>query len=264
MSLTIQKANFWKRISAFLFDFILTVMLAVGIATIFSAAFNYDSYNQKASEYYAYHEQVIETQFGVDFDVLESEEEYEKLTEDQKENYQNAVEAFNKALSEDTRVAAVYKKMLVLSLAIVSLSLFLSILGLQFIVPLLLKDGRTLGKKIFGLSVVRSNCVKVSNPILFIRAMLGVYTIETMFPVSIIILIYFGVMGIVGTITVALLLLLQIGVLIASRYRSAIHDLLTDTVVVDYASQRTFRTQEDLLAYKQRLHEEEVAQKEYS
>ncbi len=266
MSLSIQKANFWKRISAFLFDFIITVMLTVGLATVVSAVVGYDKQNAKLEARYAYFEQTIEEkyqEYGVDFDILENQEEYNKLTEEQKQRYEAAVEDFNEALTGDAEAQDIYQSLFSLSLLIVGVSLLLAILIVQFIVPLFFKNGQTLGKKIFGLAVMRSNCVKLTNPILFIRSILGVYTIDTMFPISLLIMIYFGLLGIVGTVTIGLLLLLQIGVLLGSKYRSSIHDLLSDTIVVDMASQRIFATQEEMLAYKKQLHEEEVARKDY-
>ncbi len=253
MSLSIQKANFWKRISAYLFDLILTVMLTVGIAALLSAALGYGKQNDRLEAYY----QEYETTYGVDFDI--TEEEKAQLSEEEKATYQAATDAF----LADERVGNIYEKMFFLTLVIVSLSVLLAILTVQFIAPLFFHNGQTLGKKIFGLAVMRSNCVKLSNPVLFIRSILGMYTIETMFPLVLLIMIYFGFMGGAGTLTIGLLLLLQLGVLIGTKYRSSIHDLLSDTIVVDMASQRIFDTQEAMLAYKKELHEQEVAQKEY-
>ena len=57
---------------------------------------------------------------------------------------------------------------------------------------------------------------------------------------------------------VCLLFVLQIGVMIATKTNSSIHDLLSDTVVVDFACQQIFDTEEELIAYKQAQHEKEV------
>ncbi len=253
MALSIQKANFWKRISAYLFDTIVTLMIAVGIAALLSVALKYDKLSNELNVYYTEYE----TQYGVDFDA--TQEELNELTEEQKANYDAAVKAF----AQDDRVLKVYQKAFFLSLVIVSISLLLAIVVVHFIPPLFFKNGQTLGKKIFGIGVMRSNCVKVSNPVLFIRAIFGLYAIETIFPIALLLMISFGMLGSVGAITVLLLCGLQIGVLVASKHNAAIHDLLTDTVVVDIASQRIFQTQEEMLAFKQAEHAEEVAKKEY-
>ena len=98
---------------------------------------------------------------------------------------------------------------------------------------------------------MRSNCVKISNPVLFIRSILGLYVMETMAPILFLYMTIFGALGIVGLITIGGIFILQIGVMIATPTNSCIHDLLSDTVVVDMASQQIFDTQEDLIAYKE-------------
>ena len=234
--LTLQKANFWKRISAYLFDIILTVTLAIGFASLLSAVVGYDKHQEQLQNYYEYYEQT----YGVDFDI--SEEDYNKLTEDEKLKYETAADA----LEKDENVLATYSVIVSLSLVILSFSVLLGILSIYFIVPLFFKNGQTLGKKIFGLAIVRSNLVKVSNPVLFARTLFGMYAIETMFPLFLLAMLYFNLMGGVALITIGLLFVLQVAVLIVSKNNSSIHDLLSDTVVVEFASQRIFETQEAL------------------
>ncbi len=85
---------------------------------------------------------------------------------------------------------------------------------------------------------------------LFIRAVLGKYTIETMIPVLIIIMIYFGSIGIIGPVVLGLILLLQLILLAATSNNSLIHDLISDTVVIDMASQRIFDSESELIEYE--------------
>lgn len=120
-----------------------------------------------------------------------------------------------------------------------------------------------MGKKIFGIAVIRTNCVKVSTPVLFIRTVIGMYAIETMMPLALLIMIWFNMMGIVGLITIGLLGILQVGVMITTHTNSCIHDLLTDTVVVEFMSQQIFDTQEDLMQFVQEEHAKEVENAEY-
>ncbi len=262
MSLTIQKANFWKRISAYLFDVIIAIIVTVGVATVLSAALGYSKQTAKLNayrdEYVAKYEAIYE---GVDFDI--KEEDYNKLSKEEQKRHDEAVKACNEAINKDENVLKVFQTLFFMILVIVSISILLGILIVQFIVPLFFKNGQTLGKKIFGVALMRSNYLKISNFVLFVRSIFGLYTIETMFPVALIVLMYFNLMGIVGTVTIGLLLLLQLGVLFGTKNHAAIHDLLADTVVVDYASQRIFATEQEMLAYKQTLHEEEAAKRDY-
>ncbi len=252
MAISIHKANFWKRISAYLLDFILAVILTVGFGAVLSAVVNYNSHLDRYSEIQQFYVEKY------DLDLELTDEEYDKLTDEQKQPYLDA----DKALREDPEANKEMVLIMQLSLVIISVSLLLSNVVIHVVVPLLLKNGQTLGKKVFGLAVVRSNSVKMSKPVLIIRAVLGLYTIETMFPIMLALMILFGLLGDVGTITIGLFFVLQTCVIAFTQNRSSIHDLLSDTVVVDFTSQRIFESQEALIEYKQQLHAEEVAKPE--
>lgn len=252
MTVTLQKANIWKRISAYMFDAIICFMVAVGFAAVLASAFQYDGYTKQLENYY----QEYETYYGIDFDI--TEEDFNKLSQEQKDVYETAQKAF----STDENVLKLYDTMFYVTLAIISGGVLISHLILYFAVPLFFKDGKTLGKKIFGLAVVRTNCVKITTPVLFIRSIIGQCAMETLVPVLLFTMIFFGLLGSVGVITLFLLLALQIGVMIATKTNSSIHDLLTDTAVVDFASQIIFESEEARIAYIEEMHRQEAAEKE--
>ncbi len=252
MKFDIQKADFWKRISAFLFDFILLGTLIIGLAAALSSILNYDKYTDmmKEARYDAY------DLYGIPHDI--TAEEFEKLPEETRIGA-------NKAYSRDSRAVYGSKMSSNLRLIIISLSIITAHVLLELVVPLLFGNGQTLGKKAFGLAVMHTNGVKLKNQAHFVRVIVGKCTIETMVPAYIVIMIIFGNLGAVGTVVLGLFALLQIFSVFYTRAttRSAIHDLISDTVVVDMASQQMFDTFEDLMAYKTRLHEEEVAKQDY-
>ena len=236
-----------------MFDAIILVMLSFGFATGITALSNYDKKSESVKSYYSHYEEV----YGVDFDI--TEEDFEKLTDEAKQVFQDAY----KALQEDVGFQKATQKLFYLTLFIFSAGIFLSYLLWYFILPLFFGYGRTLGKKIFGLAVIRTNGVKASNPVLFIRIAVGMFAMETLLPLSMLVMIWFDMMGVIGLITIGLIALLEIGVLIYTKTNSSIHDLLTDTVVVDYVSQQIFETQDDLLAYQQEEHKKSVKKAEY-
>ena len=84
-----------------------------------------------------------------------------------------------------------------------------------------------------------------------------------MIPVLIIMMIFWGSIGIVGPIVLGLIGLLQIVLLIVSRTNSVIHDYLANTVTVDMSSQLIFRTTEELIAYQKRVAAEKAAKQVY-
>lgn len=249
----LQKASMWKRISAALFDGILVGIVVIGIAYLLSVVTGFDGYSDTVTRAFADYEQ----QYGVTFEM--TEEQYLAMTEEELARYNEAYEA----LCRDTEAMYAYNMMLNLTLMIASIGTLAGFLIMEFFVPLLLGNGQTLGKKIFGVCLMRTDGIKVNGPLLFIRTVLGKYTIETMVPVLILVMIFFNMVGIVGTVVLALIGLLQIILLAVTQTNSLIHDLLAKTVVVDYQSQRIFDSEEEMLEYKKKLHAERAARQEY-
>ena len=238
----IQKASIAKRISAGLLDVIAVSIIATLCAWLISLAADYDGWNKKLEDAYSRYE----SQYGVTFRI--TEEEYNNKSSSDKENYDNAY----KALVEDSEAMKAYSMVTNLMILTVSLGLFIAVLIWEFIVPHFLKDGRTVGSLIFGIAVMRSNGVRISHISLFIRAILGKYAIETMISVYIIMMIFMNTIGIVGPLVICGILLMQLILIISTKNNQLIHCILSDTVVVDYGSQRIFDSQEDLLEHKKR------------
>ena len=253
MALDLQKASIWKRVSAYLFDLIILGILVVGIAFIFSAVFGYDDYNQQLSDAYTNYE----TQYNVSFEL--TLEEYDALTEEELARYDKAYDS----LVADNEAMYAYNMVINLTLLIMTISILLSYVILEYVVPLLFKNGQTLGKKIFGICVMRTDGVKMTTLQMFVRTILGKYTIETMIPVLILVMLYFNTIGWPGTIVLGLILLLQIIVIGVTKTNSAIHDLLSGTVVVDYHSQKIFSSTDELIEYKKVLAAERAARQSY-
>ena len=245
----LQKASVLKRAAAWLLDIILLVVLACGIGMILSAALNYDQHSQALEACYERYEK----EFGIDFDV------YADLTEEEQARF----EAANAALQKDTQALKAYNMVVNLSLTIVSLSILLSYLALEFAVPLLFGNGQTMGKKVFGIGLIRVDGVKISTFALFVRTVLGKYTVETMIPVLMVMMIFIGTIGILGPAIVLGLLILQVALIITSPTNSALHDHMAATVAVDLASQMIFATPEELVEYKKQVHAEQVKNQPY-
>lgn len=249
----LQKAYMWKRISAFLFDGIVLSIVAVLFAWLLTVLLGFDHHYTVLNDAYAAYGE----EYGVDFQMSLSE--YEALTEQQLQT----LDAAYTALAQDEQAMYAYNMIIQLTLLITSLGIFLAFLVMEFFIPMLLKNGQTLGKKIFSLGVMHTEGIRLSNVALFVRAILGKYAVETMIPVLILIMIYFGSIGLTGTIVLGLIALTQLILIIATHTNSLIHDVLASTVVVDIASQMIFETREDLIAYKQKLHAEKVARESY-
>lgn len=253
MGVDLQKAGIWKRIAAWILDGILVCILTVGFAYALTGMMGYDGYNQTLQEGYA----AYEAQYGVTFDM--SQEAYLAMTEQERAAYDAAYEA----MLQDADILHAYNMVVNLSLLVTTLGILLAVLVLEFVVPLLLKNGQTVGKKVFGIGVVRIDAVKITPLQLFVRALLGKYTVETMIPVYVIMMVFWGIMDITGTILLMALLLGQIICLSVTKNHAAIHDLLAGTVTVDLASQQVFGSTDELIAYTKRIHAERAQKQDY-
>lgn len=249
----LQKASLLKRISAYILDVILLITLAVGFGWALSVLMDIDSYTDLMESRYAHYE----TQYGVSFGI--DLEEYNALTDEQRANY----EAAGNALENDEAALYAYSMIINQSLTIVSIGLLLAFLVLEFIVPLLLHNGQTIGKKVFSIAVMRVDGIRITNLALFVRTVLGKYTIETMVPAFVVLMVLLGILGPVGTMILIAYGLIQLALVILRSDHGLIHDLIAGTVVVDMQSQMIFQTTNDLVAYKERLHAEEVKKKGY-
>lgn len=255
MSYDLQRADIWKRASAFLLDLILAGIAMVGfiflLATITGTNRHYDSYVSRMD--------YIGSQYGVNLEEIKDRAAYDALPEEERAVIDEAWKAF----STDEEALRSYNMFISTTIVNISLGILLAFLLLEFAVPMFLKNGQTIGKKVFGLGLMRTDGVKINGQLLFIRSILGKYTIETMIPIMMIVWLMTGQAGIMAIAIILLILVANIAMMIATKTNSAVHDMLANTVTVDMASQLIFDTPEALLEYKKKIHAEAADKAEY-
>lgn len=243
----LQKASILKRISAFLLDFILICILATGFGALLSLIVKFDAtYN----EIVAYQELFKEA--GIESIALTAEQ-VEALSPTARAVYDENIGGIKIAVS-----SCVSKAFL-----IISLGLFFANLIVEFVVPLCFKNGQTLGKKIFSVGVMQINGVRLKAVALFVRSMLGKYAIETMVPLSLLLIFFFVANEAMLFILFVALYIFQIVLFFVSKRRAFIHDALSSSVVIDMQTQMIFNTYEELVAYKEEQHRQEAEKAEY-
>ncbi len=248
----IQRASIVKRLAAFLLDAILVVILATGCMLAVSAITGFDA---KVNELDGYYDKYAK-EYGLEsLDI--SEEDYNKLTKEQKEVYDDAFSA----LAKDSEAMGLYSVINTLMVTIPSIGIFIAFAVLEFTVPLILKNGQTIGKKAMALGVIRCDGVKMSTFMLFARTLLGKFTVETMLPLMLFLLN--GVFGSVGLLFGALLLIFELVLVFTTQNRTPIHDAFAQTVVIDMPTQMIFESSEALLEYKTRVAAEAAEKAEY-
>lgn len=268
----LQKGSLTKRLSAWLLDVILLSVVAVGFIWMISSLIGYDAQSQKLEDYYTQYE----TEYQISFDYVtvgynaltdEEKEAYDAMTEQERaafdEAYRKTCDEAYEAMMRNDDMIRTYNLVVQMTILMICIGIFLGMLTLEFVVPLLLGNGQTVGKKVFSLAVMRSDSVRIGGVSLFIRGILGKYAIETMIPVLVVTMWLLGILGFTGTIVLAVLLVVQVCILIATPTNSLIHDKLADTVVVDMTSQRIFETREACLEYQNQMAAEKTEQRSY-
>ena len=96
MIFDLQKASMMKRISAFLFDFIMRVILVLGIAWILSALFQYDAKVERFDE--------LTAEYMNSYGVTLTEDEYNLLSDEEKSAYLELYKEANDAYNADPEV----------------------------------------------------------------------------------------------------------------------------------------------------------------
>jgi hypothetical protein len=142
----------------------------VGVALLLSTILGYDGYVGRLEAI----SDAYEAEYNVDFDI--SSADFQAMTEEERTHYQNAMDAF----STDSEANFVYGTIVNFTFLIITFSILVAFLVLEFLIPLLLGNGQTVGKKIFGVAVMREDGVKLSPILLFARAVLGKYTVDEM------------------------------------------------------------------------------------
>lgn len=250
----LQKAGFGKRIMAFLFDGILLATLAVGFAALLSICLGYDTAVERYTAILSGYEQ----QYEVDVEASTTE-----MTEEKQKLHEKKVEAVYQALLKDDEFTKLFSQLSNMRMMMLSFSLLGAVLLMELFIPLLFGNGQTLGKKIFGIGVMNIEGVRITGKHVFIRSVLGKYSIELMLPIYIFLLIIKGTLGIVGWALLAVLLLAQIICLVITRTNAPIHDIFASTVTVDLASQRIFESIEERNEYIKSVHAERAARADY-
>lgn len=264
----LQKASIFKRISAGLLDILSVIVIATGLFFVLSSIFNYDGILAEYNARYDVLVEEVKLEYDIDYDSIskmtkeEYEEFYNKLKE---EDRLDDLEASEKYFIEDEQLSFTFQKIFSFTLLVLTFGIMIAYLIVEFIVPLFLKNGQTLGKKIFGICLMMENGVKVRPVPLLIRTLLGKYTVETMIAVYCFVMLFLfrfinGITILLLTLT-AIILITQIIMLIVSKKNLLIHDMMSYTVVVDKESQMIFNNEEELIKYKQELAEKNANSK---
>ena len=274
----LKKIGVIKRFSALLLDAILLAVLSTGFMFVISLICNYSGQEAKAIDYYNQWDEFrkdyipeVAEHYGFTYEESEDGESYTITKVDENGDVKSASldEVINALATDEHKsdrmeeIFATYQKLpTILAVntqyeylysmlfTIVSVGILLAYLVLEFIIPIILKNGQTVGKKVFNICLVKPNCVKITNISLFARTLIGKYAIETMFPILLVFLFLFGGIGVLAIILLAAITLLNVILFIATKNNTPIHDVIAVTVAADKSLQMIFESEEDLAEKK--------------
>jgi uncharacterized RDD family membrane protein YckC len=178
----------------------------------------------------------------------------ETYTAEQQETVKQAYEAMN----ADAGLMRCYGLLTNLPVVMVSVGLLISTLVVEFVMPIIFKNGQTIGKKIFKIGVINTNGVACTNFQLFTRALLGKCAVEYMIPGIITVMMCLGTMGIIGPIILFALLVVQCVIFAANTNRPFFHDLIANTGVCDLSTQKVFKTYQEMVEFKEEVNKQKV------
>ena len=174
----IQRASMWKRISAFLCDIIVLSIVVMGFSFLLSSILGYDSHNERLEKYYTSYE----SQYGINFEIgnagavpytdeeealfksLEKQyegnkeafeykkfdiswEKYEALSTEERIRYDFQYSVAYKALTTNEDVLYTYNLVINMTLLITTASILIAYVITEFILPIIFRNGQTVGKK---------------------------------------------------------------------------------------------------------------------
>ena len=219
-----RMAHFARRIGAAIVDIFITFLIGIVIGIFLCRLFGF-------RKYYDVYEQDIhrfEEQYNVVFDV--SAEEFDSYSEEDIEKYHIAYDA----LANEETASSHYTNLVKTVVFGFAMGVFFGFVITDFCIPLLLKNGRTLGKKLFYLCVVSEDGNPVTALKLLNRAVIGKYVVETMLPAYIIIMVAFQVFNAAVCLILGIALLIFQIVLFFGKKPRLLHDIFAKTLAVDF------------------------------
>ena len=248
---TIIKASFFKRTAALIFDLIIGFVLFVGVENlimhpIVNAAYQYDELDHQ------FEDKLVE--YGVGY--YDSKTNEFKFVQFETIEERNAhMDEFNK----DKEAVAIRTKLDSINLLKVTMDFMVSEFLVFCLMPLILKNGQTLGKKLMKLALVSTNEVKVKGWNVFARWAVGIFAFETMINLAF-----------VAFFIIPLPLIVSIIMAAVSRKGMALHDYiggtivvdLNNTVILDSVEERRKRILEEKEAYATHQQKKMISQKE--
>lgn len=226
-----------KRFAAFFIDLVVFILLLTGVTWIVGDIAGYNRNAELLEEKYVEH--------GI-YIVDEKTNEYIFCDTTQKV-CQDGWVTFNK----DEEACKYYDKSVELTTLILTISVFVTYAALEFVVPLLFKNGQTIGMFILKIGLVSNDGVRVNHKQMFVRFIIGKYIVATMIPIYGLIFLFFNLYGgLLGLIAFASILGIDLLMTLASPKKAGIANSISSCYACDLDTSMIYDTIEEVNAIK--------------
>lgn len=225
-----------KRLAAFLIDIVMILVLFTGVMFVLSEIFDYEGMNAQLEQLY------IDTKVK-----LPDDKGVYQFCEIKDPSCEQAL----KNLYEMDIFYVLFDKVQSFLIYAPIVSIFFPLLILEFILPMIFKNGQTLGMKLFNIALISKNDIKVKPIQVFVRFLFGKFIINGIVPVLGVMYIFISDgAGITGAMLLLLFLIANFACYGVGQNKTFVPDALAGCYPIDTQEQIFFDTVEELAAAK--------------
>jgi len=226
-----KKASIIKRLGAYLIDAILFITIFAGMVLLVSYIVGYqNNYTLLENKY-------------IEHGVYVLKNNSYTFCDETTELCKQAWIDFN----NDKDACYYYDHSTSLTTLIITISAFISYGILEFVIPIIFKNGQTIGMKCFRIGLIDKQGIRVKNIQIFIRFLFGKFLVSRILPIYGFIFMVFNLTGgLYGFVLAVGILLCDLGMMIFSETKSGIANAISSTYAVDLEETYIFNTIEEL------------------
>ena len=222
-----------SRVAAFLIDFVLFLVLFTGVLYLISVITTFNEHYELMKELY------IQEGYYI---LNESTGAYEMISQDAP-NYEQVMQncMANKALVDEI----FYVRRFTLNAPLIACAIVLFIT--EFILPLIFKNGQTLGMKCFHIGLISKSNVRVKVVQLFARCVIGKIAVLGVVPLLALLYTFLSSAGgLLGTIIMLIIYGVHIAMLLGNPNKAGIQDIIASVYPVDLNQTIIYRNEKEL------------------
>jgi len=169
---------------------------------------------------------------------VEKIEDIKSISDECQKEFNEFIAKNNENFKNDLVAITAYDKVLRYRVIFYSSSAFLALFVIQFVMPLILKKGQTIGKKIMSIGLVTRNKKELTFVNLGLRFLVGFYLIEFL-PI----VLNLAAANVYGLLLFSGLAIFVVNLILVActNKQIVIHDFVSNTMVVDFSEKKKLK-----------------------